>query len=392
MPIPKPNKDGYYKKTLTVGKKPDGSPLQDVIRSKSYTEFKQLVRDAENRRDHGYAFDTKNLTVKGYGEIWRVTYKKPAVRDHCYETYEINLRLHIYPDIGHMKMTDVKHFHLQTILNKCEGGSTSQAIKIKYTLEQMFQHAKIDGVVIEDVSLGLVMPETVEGERRPLTDDEDKAVLTVAETHRAGLWILTMRYAGLRPEETVPLMWSDINLAPGSEAITVRRAVEWIQGRGKIKVLKGKDKKKGKEKERTIPIPPALADRLRAAPRRGLYVFTPEQSSGMLTLTNTRRLWRSFRREVDILMGAELYRNAIKIHAFDEEVTPYYLRHTYCTALFEIDIGLKDAQYLMGHADIRTTTAIYMHFTQRRLKQTGAIIREKMGAGQTVDKKETGSE
>lgn len=388
MPVPKPNKDGYYKKTLTVGKNPDGSAKLEIIRSKSYQEFKKLVREAENRRDHGYDFDAKDISVAEWAYKWLEIYKKPTVRDHCYQTYEINLRLHILPHIGHLKIADVKPFHLQEIMNGQQGKSSSNTDKIRFAIRQVFHRAFLNGIILKDVSEGLHMPETVEGERRPLTPEEKAAVLRVAETHRAGLWVMVMLFSGLRPEETVPLMWSDVSFTEGKETITVSRAVEWVNGRAKIKGLKGKDKKKGKEKERTIPIPGELVEKLKAAPHRGLYVFTPEQSTGMLTQTNVRRLWHSFKRELDIALGAELYRNKIIVHGLDQAVTPYFLRHTYCTSLFEIGIDLKTAQYLMGHASIKTTANIYTHFTERSLDKAGKTIREKLAGGHPVDKKE----
>jgi integrase len=386
VPTYKANKSGYYKRTITVGKHPDGRPLEVAIRSKSLTEFKELVKEAENRRDHGYDFEAKDMTVTEWSAKWLEVYKKPHVRDHCYQTYEINLRLHILPTIGYMKMTEIRPFDLQGILNAQKGKSKSNTQKIRFAIQQIFHRAYLDGIIIKDISEELRMPETTEGERRPLTDVEKKAVLEVAGTHRAGLWVLSMLYAGLRPEETVPLMWSDIDLTVGNEAITVRRAAEWKNGRAQIKGLKGKDNKKGKEKERTIPIPVELSERFRTEPRKGLYVFTPAQSSEMLTQTNCRRMWSSFQREVDIAMGAKLYRNAITVHVLDQGVTPYYLRHTYCTSLFEIGVDLKTAQYLMGHSDVKTTANIYTHFMDKSLDKVGATIREKLGTGQTLDK------
>lgn len=43
------------------------------------------------------------------------------------------------------------------------------------------------------------------------------------------------------------------------------------------------------------------------------------------------------------------------------DFVPYCLRHTYCTDLKDKGIDIRDAQYLMGHADITTTANIYTH-------------------------------
>jgi hypothetical protein len=257
----KKNKDGYYRASIVTGYTPYGNQKRETVRSKSLTDFKVRVKAAENLKDQGYDFDSKNMTVSEWAYKWLETYKKPRIRSGSASAYEIDLRVHILPTIGHRLLTDIKPYMLQEVMNEQKGKSTSHAQKIRICLKQMFKRAYIDGLIVKDVSDGLVMPVTVAGTRRPLTDKERKAVLHVAQTHRAGLWVLAMLYCGLRPEETVALMWSDIDLTEGKESLSIQRAAEWIQGRASIKCPKGKDKKKGEEARRTIPIPsPSSSD------------------------------------------------------------------------------------------------------------------------------------
>ena len=189
--------------------------------------------------------------------------------------YEVDLRKNILPIIGDCLLTDVKPFMLQELLNKFKVGSTSHALKIRMTIEQLFRRAYIDDLIVHDPSTDLVLPETTAGERRPLTNQEREGILKTTKTHRAGLWVLTMLYAVLRPEETVAIMWSDIDLTEEHENITIRRAAEFVHNQPKLKKPKGKDKKQGKEAQRTIPIPAPLADRLRTVNKSGLYYFLP---------------------------------------------------------------------------------------------------------------------
>jgi integrase len=374
------NADGYYRATILTGYTPDGHSKRETVRSTNLTEFKEKLKAAQNLYDNGFEFDSKNITVGEWADKWLEVYKQPHVSVGTATSYETDIRLHIKPAIGQYKLAEVKPYVLQELLNSFKGQSTSHAGKVKLCLRQIFKRAYYNGMILKDISEGLVLPETVTGERRPLTDEERAAVISVAQTHRCGLWVLTMLFAGLRPEETVSLMWSDINLTQGKETITVRRAAYWVHGRPELKKPKKKEKKKGKEAERTIPIPQELAVRLRTAERRGLFVFTPAESSGMITRSNQVRMWDSFHREVDLAMGADVYRNKIIQHAFDEEVTPYYLRHSCCTHWFELGLDLKTIQYLMGHADITTTANVYTHFMERSLDKAGDIIRGKFPA------------
>lgn len=93
------------------------------------------------------------------------------------------------------------------------------------------------------------MPFTTEGERRPLNQKEREGIIQVAETHRAGLWVLTMLYCGLRPEETVALMWKDIDLTPNKEVFTVSRAAEMVNKPPSYKKHKRQRRQKGEEKK-----------------------------------------------------------------------------------------------------------------------------------------------
>ena len=317
------------------------------------------------------------MTVAQWAEKWFQTYKKPNVEEVTATAYDIDIKKHIIPVIGHYKLTDVKPYTLQSLMNNFKGKSTSHAQKIRITIKQIFKRAYIEGLIVKDVSEGLLMPETVAGARRPLTETEKDAVLKIAETHYAGLWVLMMYYCALRPEETVPLMWSDFAFTPGNETVTIQRAVTWSHNKPVLKKPKKKEKKSGEEAKRTIPLCSEIIDKLKAAPRKGLYVFSPAQSDGMLSQTNLKRLWHSFHRAVDLLMGAKTQRNKIIVHVFPIEVTPYYLRHTCCTNWFEMGIDLKTVQYLMGHADIQTTANIYTHFMSRSLDNAGDIIRGK---------------
>lgn len=83
------------------------------------------------------------------------------------------------------------------------------------------------------------------------------------------------------------------------------------------------------------------------------------------------KAWKSLLREMDLLAGAQTYRNKIIIHsdAIGQDLTPYNLRHTYATELAEKGVPLKTAQYLLGHSDIRVTANIYTHITKTIIEE-----------------------
>ncbi len=56
--------------------------------------------------------------------------------------------------------------------------------------------------------------------------------------------------------------------------------------------------------------------------------------------------------------------------------TAHQLRHTFATMLFEANISEKDAQKLMGHADITTTQNIYTHIRETHFKDTAKLFNQ----------------
>ena len=78
---------------------------------------------------------------------------------------------------------------------------------------------------------------------------------------------------------------------------------------------------------------------------------------------------------MDILAGAKTYRNQIIEPMIDPKISPYYLRHTYCTRLAEEQVDIKVAQYLMGHYSIEMTSKIYTHVNAKILHNADPTLK-----------------
>lgn len=53
-----------------------------------------------------------------------------------------------------------------------------------------------------------------------------------------------------------------------------------------------------------------------------------------------------------------------------KRISAHGFRHTHASLLFESGASLKDAQAILGHADIQTTANIYTHVTENKNKAT----------------------
>jgi integrase len=307
-----------------------------------------------------------NMTVKEWSQKWLDTYKAPSIGVGQYKNYESYTKT-INESIGGKRLKDVSPDDLQTILNTATGKSKSYVFHIKQTVQAIFKRARISRHIIYDPSEDLVMPASVERKRRSITPEERAAILALAETHHAGLWIKVMLYCGLRPNETRALDWRHINL---DKAIL---SVELAMKACTTKI----DAPKTAAGIRSVPIPPVLLDALRKAQgASGEPVFRQPTTGRRHTKSSMQRLWNNFERELDISLGAKLYRNKIIESKIAPDLVAYCLRHTYGTDLQLAGVPLNVAKYLMGHSDISVTANIYTHTTDETITAAAKMLNE----------------
>lgn len=294
-----------------------------------------------------------SMTVNTWYKQWKETYKDPkGMTGKSLGMYDEKYNKYIKPRIGAMKLKDVTDVHLQRIMNEQAGKSDSHCKKIRSVLQQMFKRARQSRLIIFDPAELLELPKTTKGIRRSITEFERQHILKVAETHRAGLWILTLLYTGMRPGETAALRWQDIDLK--KKEIHVRAAKE----SGTNNSIKAPKTEAG---DRVIPIHAKLLPALRSTKRHPSgFVFVTGQGNPQ-NENSLRRLWTGFKRDLDISMGAKLHRNEITESVVAPDLVPYCLRHTFCTDLQKAGVAINVAKELMGHADIQTTANIYTH-------------------------------
>lgn len=318
------------------------------------TELEAMTKLAEKlaAAKRGEEVISGSMTVDAWYAQWKATYKDPkGLTAKSLGMYDEKYKIYIKPRVGRMKLRDVRDTHLQQILNGEAGRSASHVKKLRMVMQEMFKRARQSRLIPYDPAELLELPTVTERRRRSLTDQERTGVLTVAQTHPAGLWVLTLLYTGMRPGETAALTWADVDIAHNE--IHVHAARE-----SGAEAIKGPKTEAG---VRDIPIHAALLPRLQAARGTPFSPVFPTASGKHPDDATMYRWWRSFRRALDIHMGATVYRNQITHSVLAEDLTPYCLRHTFCSDLQRAGVPLNVAKELMGHSDVSVTANIYTH-------------------------------
>jgi integrase len=330
-------------------------------------------RDADRKADakklameRGETATGGDMTVGEWAQLWLDTYKAPSIGESQYSNYEMYINA-LCAGVGGKRLKDVAPEDLQRTLNMAAGKSSSYISHYKYAIQAIFKRARISRHVVYDPAEDLAAPSGTYEPRRSVTPDERRAILALAETHRAGLWIKTMLYCGLRPGETRALEWRHIDIENG--LIHVEQSVKAVtEAIGAPKTAAG---------VRDIPIPPPLLDALKTASGApDEPVFRQPTTGKRHTKASLRKLWESFLRELDISLGAKLFRRQIIESKVAPDLVPYCMRHTYGTDLQDAGVPLNVAKYLMGHSDIAVTANVYTHTTGDAIAAAAKMLGE----------------
>lgn len=253
----------------------------------------------------------------------------------------------ILKQIGQMPLNRIKPIDCQQVLNRQQGKSKTQINEVYQTLRFLFSHAKENGLIQNDPTEHLVRPTGTKHHRRALTAEERATVLAVGATDRRYYLFLLMLLCGCRPSEAEECKGYDIITKDGINLLHIR-GTKTVQA------------------DRFVPIPSYLYALIKDTPPEDYIACT---TTGAKIGENRRRIWKSFVRQMNLYLGCKTYRNElIPPYPVADDLVPYCLRHEYCTNLARLDVDIRVAQKLMGHASIKMTAEIYTHVDETMLQ------------------------
>src|SRR5919202_4568464 len=102
-------KDGRYMARYTVHT-PDG-PKRKEIYDRKYKEVEKKLAEARGDAARGLVFDAKGETVGAFLERWLEHVVKPGKTHRTYAAHRQQVRSHIVPALGHVKLDALRKAH-----------------------------------------------------------------------------------------------------------------------------------------------------------------------------------------------------------------------------------------------------------------------------------------
>lgn len=304
---------------------------------KAVREWLLSQRDALKR---GMLVEADKITVSDFIDRYMSDVAAHTLRPKTFESYEYIVRLHIKPEIGNVRLSQLKPDQLQALYTlKLNQGLSRRTVQyIHAVLHRSLKQALRWGLVSRNVADLVEAPTVKRVSPRTLTVDEIKKFLEEVKNDRLyPLYVLA--FTGMREGELLGLMWEDIDFF--SKTIHVRHAVTQLAGKGLVITEPKSDKSK-----RAIAIPDFMIDVLwdyrEKTGKEGLVFHTSTDKP-----ISPRNLTRHFKTH---LKKAGL-----------PDIRFHDLRHTTATLLLSEGVHPKVVQEMLGHSQINLTLDTYSH-------------------------------
>lgn len=214
-------------------------------------------------------------------------------------------------------------------------------------MNMIFKYAILNGYITYNIMQDIPLPPNLSQKRRELPSDRE---LEMVNSHYEGFDLLPyfLLNTGLRMSEALALnVETDIDFA--NKLITVNKHLLHDGNKPIIEY-----KTKTATAERTVILIDRVAEKI---PKKKGLLFSNDDGTAY-TKGQLRCRWKKYQEKYNITL------------------TAHQLRHGFATMLFEAGIDEKDAQELMGHADITTTRSVYTHIRNKRRDETARKLNE----------------
>lgn len=360
-------KDGRYQARYTFNGK------RYTLYGNDLKEVQKKLRDVKYELDHGIYAKPDKVTVDSWFKVWKEEYAANNMRENTLAHVDSMYLYHIKPEIGHMKMQEVRTEHIQMLLNKMkkENYSTDFMKRVRNVVSQMFKQAYKNDMIYRNPVDNAVTPSGKEKkEHRVLTEKEQRTFLEYAKGNDYELIFVLGLSTGMRIGEIQALQWKNIDFK--NMVVNIEGTLIKVDGK---EYTKGPTKTKSSK--RSVPLLPDVAKRLKEHRKEQLkyrLILGAEwqQVTGLEDLLFCTPIGRPLSRSViynaiDRIIEQINHDERIKAKEAGrspevfEHFSSHTMRHTFATRALENGIPPKVVQELLGHSTIKTTMDIYTH-------------------------------
>lgn len=374
--------NGSYLLVYHVGYDAKGKRIRKTrtIKAKNSTEAKKKLAAFVTEIELGEYVAPSHTRLSDYVSVWRKQALK-KLSPNTLETYTYSLDGRILPELGHYKMEDITHVHINEFLISLEGVLSSSTIKKQYNiLSSIFKLAQKNEIIKHNPIEKAEIPSVTYKQGEVYNSEELKELFHLLSKENNKQMVLIIKMAlktGMRKGELLALQWNDVDFS--TNTIHVNHSLSYTKDNGYM--LK---EPKTKKSVRKVAPPKKLMQELKKhiALKRtnrmeskelwegGKYYFVFSSDLGKpLNLDAVNRWWTRFLDRVNKDLKKENKKTLKRIRFHD-------LRHTAATDLINKGANIHSISKRLGHANITTTLNIYGHYLEEADQKIAEMLDE----------------
>lgn len=337
--------------------------------AKTKRECQEWLNKTLGQIYEGMTFANTQITVDEFLSGWLST-SKASRRSSTLSHYKQLIRCYIVPNLGHMKVQNLRSDHIQMLYNSLleQGVGAYTTLKIHAVLHSALTHAKNMGIITRNPATANMLPREPSREMTIFDENQVSQLLLEVRGQRLEALLYLAITTGMRQMELLGLKWTEVNWV--RKTIRVERQLVRPDGEG-IQFAPPKTQ----FGRRTVDLGARAVDILRAHKERQQEdkltagekwrecgLIFPNSLGGPM---HPRNLLRDFKK---VLKYAGL--PVIRFHD---------LRHTAASLMLNNGVPVLVVSRRLGHAKPSVTLDVYGHLIPSMQAETAEMIDSSAG-------------
>ena len=321
---------------------PQGRSRRKSFKRKRDAEMFLASADVDMRRGEWVDPNAGRMLFSDWVEEWRTT--TVHLRASTADRYERDLRLHVLPRFGTMRLSDLTPRDVRAWLSELTAaGAGPSAVNRRFRVLRMLMNAAVDNELLARAPTKGVKPPPIPKQEMRFLSAVEVRELAEAIHPWFRTWVYFAAYTGLRWSEMLGLRRKDVDLLRGH--VRVEQQIIEVRSRflgfGPVKTDAGR---------RTVTMPRFLIEMMeeqlaeRAQPGKDGLVFVNTAGNSPHASSFNGQTWR-----------------LAKKRAGFENLRWHDLRHTAVALAIEQGAHAKAIQERLGHSSIAVTLDRYGH-------------------------------
>ncbi len=362
----KKRRDGRWEAQYSVRRLTDGKTVRRSVYAKTRQEVQEKLQAILVSIHNDEYIEPSRITVGEWLYQWLRVYCITMKKSSTCTGYEDEIKLHIVPFLGSIRLQDLRPQQIQLAFNALvqQGKAPATVRKAHAILHAALRRAVIDQLIRHNPSEFTVLPKMERKDIRYLTQTEQKRFIQHLPDCSVGRALYFILGTGIRAGELSGLRWSDVQ----DDRFTIRQTVRRNRDFSEDALTRTRleyGTPKSNAGHRTIPLTTKMQELLQE--QRRIQTAT-SQIKGEEWNNNDLVFCTEIGTPYEVRnLDRFLHRTLNKAGLYPMGV--HSLRHTFATRAIEAGMDVRTLSEILGHSQISLTLQLYAHSSMETKKK-----------------------